>query len=142
MQGSDEQDKKREYYSGLLNMLFAVGCLIGVMLSGAISQSYGRKVVNYLADVLVIVCAAVFMVRTLDCILIGRVIAGISSGLTTVGSVILAELLPNSVCGTANAFGYSFLTFAILLSYFIPVMFTEDWIAKNYTYLMAFPVVV
>ena len=112
------------------------------MLSGAISQSYGRKVVNYLADVLVIVCAAVFMVRTLDCILIGRVIAGISSGLTTVGSVILAELLPNSVCGTANAFGYSFLTFAILLSYFIPVLFTEDWIAKNYTYLMAFPVVV
>ncbi len=135
-----ESETERNTQSGYLNNFFALGALAGVLLAGNLSDIIGRRPVLYLTHLIAIGCGCLLLVENLTVLKFARALAGCVAGLYSVGSVILAELLPNSVAGSANAFGYSFLTFAILLAYLIPYFFNEQQIIDHCNFLLAFPI--
>lgn len=129
--------------SGLLNNLFSLGALAGVLLAGLLADKIGRRPVMYMTDAIALLCSVLFYLQTLPLLMVGRFVSGAVAGLyTSVGAIILSELMPNAVCGFANAFAYSILTLAILLAYAVPFAFEESTMVEHCRLIMAFPVIV
>ena len=94
-------------------------------------------------DIVVMACAGLYLIKNINVVLAARFLSGVLSGLySSIGPVMMVELLPNSVCGFGNAFGYTFLTFAILVSYSTPYVFSEAFMRDYCTHLLAFPSVI
>ena len=54
--GEDKDSKtKRDTTLSLLNTMFSIGALVGVLLAGPLADRFGRRAVNYGTDVLAIV---------------------------------------------------------------------------------------
>lgn len=135
-----ESDKDVELYSGLLNTFFSVGALAGVMVSGNLVDRFGRRPSMIATDIVVMACAGLYLIKNINVVLAARFLSGVLSGLySSIGPVMMVELLPNSVCGFGNAFGYTFLTFAILVAYCTPYVFSPEMMRDYCTYLLAFP---
>lgn len=123
----ESHSSQREGLLGLLNNLFSLGALAGVLLTGVLADKIGRLRCIKVADLLGMATAALFLIGTIHFLLIARTFAGIVAGIySSIGSIIISELLPNSVAGFGNALGYFFVTFSILIAYLIPVFVNQE----------------
>lgn len=131
---------KRDTILGLLNNVFSVGALFGVLMAGPLADKLGRKPVTYISDLLAILCAALFFVVQIEILMIARFMAGIVAGLyNAIGAVILAELMPNTVSGFGNALGYVFITLSILTTSCLPLIFGDDILITHCNYFLMLP---
>lgn len=127
--------------NGLLNSLFCIGVMIGVLGTGVLADKIGRRPVYYASDFVAIIAAGLFLVQKLEILYLARFVIGLASGLMVPSSsIIMSELLPKSVSGFSNSFTYSFLVFAILVSYLTPYVFTNEQLKDHHGLIMAFPV--
>lgn len=142
-EGSEEKDKQRESMNGALNMVFSLGAFLGVSITGYLSDRIGRKTVMMFSDILAIVISGFFLIRIIEVLMLARFFCGLVGAVyIQIGAVIVSELYPNKIAGFANAFGYVFLTLAILVSYTIPYLFEKEFMIENSRYFLFFPVVI
>ena len=130
-------------YNGLLNMLFAIGAMIGVLFTGGIADKIGRRPILYAGEVIALLCMLLYFPININCLMVARVISGLVAGInSSIFSVMMAEMLPNAVCGFGNGFSYLSLTLAILLSYSTQNIFSYDTLASDWRYFMLWPAVI
>ena len=128
---------------GLLNNIFLIGALFGVLLEGGLADKIRRRKVMFLTDYLAIACALGLLVVNLPVLLVFRFIAGVVSGLyNAIGAIVLSEIMPNVVCGFGNALGYTLVTVSILFSYLLPVMFKKSTLIENANIFLAITILV
>lgn len=140
---SEEAQSKRDNILGLMNNVFSIGALVGVLVTGGLADKLGRRTVMYITDILAIICAVMLFIIHLPTLICSRFLAGVVAGLyNAIGAVILAELMPNSVCGVGNAMGYVFVTSSILTTSLLPIIFSDDILITHCNYFLAFPIIV
>lgn len=140
---TDSEKNKRDNISGLLNNLFSIGALVGVLLTGAMADRIGRRAVMYITDIIALVTAGLFFFININVLMTARFLGGTVAGMySSIGAVIVAELMPNSVCGFGNAFGYTILTFGILFAYCLPLVFEESTLIDHCNLFLMIPMLV
>ena len=143
--GGDSADEKskRDYVSGLLNNLFSIGALVGVILTGTLADRIGRRTVMYFSDLIALITSGLFYFIQIEFLMTARFMGGMVAGLySSIGAVIVAEMMPNSVCGFGNAFGYTILTFGLLFAYCLPLVFSDEILISKCNYFLMIPIVV
>ena len=130
-------------YNGLLNMLFALGAMVGVLGTGVIADKVGRRPILYAGEVIALLCMLLYAPANIACLMLARIVSGFVAGInSSIFSVMMAEMLPNSVCGFGNAFSYLNITLAILLSYSTQNIFSYDTLVSDWRYFMLWPAVI
>ncbi len=118
-----------------------LGCLVGAMFIGSLSDKYGRKPMMVLAAILFMVssigCA---LANNLSVFIISRVIAGMGVGAVSVlAPTYISEIAPASKRGTLVANNQFAIVIGILLAYIIDYGFTN--MESGWRFMMATPVV-
>lgn len=127
--------------NGLMNNLFSLGALAGVILAGFIADKFGRRAGLYFGDIMALLSVALYYLQTIPTLLSARFASGCTSGLyVSMAAIVISELVPNKVAGFSNAAGYSVLTLAILLSYLVPFFFDESTLVNHCRLFLIFPV--
>ncbi|MDP4209232.1 MAG: sugar porter family MFS transporter [Bacteroidota bacterium] len=118
-----------------------IGCLVGSLFAGSLSDKYGRKA-------MMIITAVLFMVSALGCSLTSslwffvasRIIAGIAVGAASVlGPTYISEIAPAERRGTLVSFNQLAIVIGILLSYIIDYAFVN--LDNGWRYMLGVPFV-
>lgn len=136
--GFDEKldEKKIDNYKGAFNAAFSLGAMIGVFGTGSLANKMGRKTILYLSEFVAICNALLYVVEDLRTIIGARFISGIISGMSSIGFVIISELLPNSLSGFGNASGYVCGTGGMLVAYATQNVLSEDLMVEYWRELL------
>jgi sugar porter (SP) family MFS transporter len=104
---------------GLAVSSLTVGCLIGALFAGSLSDKYGRKRIMILAAVLFIISAlGCSFARTLIIFIISRIIAGLAVGAASVLSpTYISEIAPADHRGRLVSYNQFAIVTGILLAY-------------------------
>ena len=134
---------KLNYYNGILNMLFSVGALVGVLTSGMLADRFGRRYILYGGELLAIICCVPYSYADVYSLMTARALSGVVSGInSSIFTVMLAELLPNSVCGFGSGLAYLMITAGTLLAYLTQNIFSRSFLVENWRYFLTWPVIV
>lgn len=104
-------------FKGLVNAIFSIGAMIGVFGTGFLSNKLGRRPLLYLCEVFAILNCGIYIIKGLGFLVLARFVSGLISGMSSVASIVITEMLPNKVSGFGNASGYILGTFAMLMGY-------------------------
>ena len=124
---------------GLVTSALMVGCLVGALLGGGMSDKYGRKPMLF-------VSALLLMVSALGCafassavvLIISRVIAGLGVGiLSAVIPTYISEISPTRLRGTFVSFYQLFVVIGILVAYCANYGFSGQ--ALNWRLMLGMP---
>ena len=143
--GYDEiKDKtKLDDINGLVNMLFSIGAMIGVLSTGFLADRFGRRTILYAGEFIALVTMVLYRIISLEVLMTTRVTSGIVAGMnSSIYAVMIAEMLPNSMVGFGNGFAYLLLTFGLLLSYLSQSFFTYQTLVDNWVIVFVWPAVV
>lgn len=104
--------------NGMVNFVFAMGALLGTLVTGELSEKFGRRPLLYSGDILALITIIPSVFANLGSFLVSRFLSGIVAGINvSIYSVWLAELLPNKLCGIGGIVGYFFVTLGVLFSF-------------------------
>lgn len=143
--GYDETKDKSllNTYNGLTTMFFCLGAASGTLLSGYLSDKFGRRPILYLGEVIALASGVPYLFENVGALFVGRYMSGLVAGVnSSMFSVIMAELLPNQICGFGNSFAYLVITFGILLSYLTQNIFSYGTIVKYWRIILLWPLVI
>ena len=139
----DTDKAKLDFLNGLVNMLFAVGAMFGVLGTGALADTFGRRPILYIGEIIALICMLPYAVVNINLLMIARAISGLVAGInSSILAIMLAEMLPNELCGFGNAISYVSLTLAILLSYLTQNIFSYDTLKNNWRWFLLWPAVI
>lgn len=127
--------------NGLINAVFAIGAMIGVLGTGFLANITGRKFILYLSELVAISNCGLYVLEELELLIVARFVSGLVSGMSSIGFIIISELLPNWVSGVGNTFGYILGTGAMLVGYMTQNIFSEDELVKYYRELLCLTVI-
>lgn len=104
------------------------GGLIGTLVAGPLADHYGRRVMIAVSSVVFIIGVAfILMAHSFVEMLFARVLLGIGVGIVAVAvPLYVAELVPAKDRGKYVTFFQLFLTFGIVLAYFVDSAFTPS----------------
>ena len=129
--------------NGMTNFLFAIGATIGVLLTGQLADRFGRLALLYAGEVLALLCIVPYVIATTPALLIARVISGIVAGVnSSIFTIIMAEWLPNSVCGFGNGFGYAALSLGSLMSFLSQNVLDYQGLVDYWRVVLVYPQIV
>jgi MFS family permease len=143
--GYDEiKDKtKLDDINGLVNMLFSIGAMIGVLSTGFLADRFGRRTILYAGEFIALVTMVLYRIISIEVLMTTRVISGMVAGInSSIYAVMIAEMLPNSMVGFGNGFAYLLLTFALLLSYLSQNIFEYQTLVDNWVAVFVWPAIV
>jgi SP family arabinose:H+ symporter-like MFS transporter len=97
-----------------------LGCIIGVSISGKLSDAYGRKIVMILSAILFLFSAIGCMVsESFTTLIIFRLVGGLGIGVASmVSPLYISEIAPSRMRGTMVTLYQLALTIGIVLAYF------------------------
>ena len=126
-----------------VNMLFSIGALIGVSISGKLSECYGRRKMIIIYDVLAIVVSISYSVQDTYVLYLTRLITGIvGPGGFTLSNIMQSELFPKHISSMGNAVAQSIMLVFIFLSYVQTNVFSEEFLIYNWRLVMSWTVVI
>lgn len=104
------------------------GGLVGTLIAGPLADCYGRRFVIAASSVIFIAGVALILVaKSFLALLIARLFLGVGVGIVAVAvPLYVAELVPPADRGKYVTFFQLFLTFGILLAYFVDQLFTAS----------------
>jgi sugar porter (SP) family MFS transporter len=125
---------------GLAVSSLTVGCLIGALFAGSLSDKYGRKKIMIITAVLFIISAlGCSLAQTLTIFIISRIIGGLAVGAASVlGPTYISEIAPAARRGTLVSYNQFAIVIGILLAYAVDyalVNATQGW-----RFMLAVPV--
>lgn len=128
------------YYNGIINMLFSVGAMLGVFVSGTLADTFGRRAILYSGEIIALVCCVPYSYAEVSSLMTARAISGMVAGInSSILTVMMAELLPNSVCGFGSGFFYLMMTTGTLTGYVTQNVFDRAFLVENWRYILLFP---
>ena len=137
-----EKDKHNTIY-GMTNFLFGVGSLIGNVSGGKIANAFGRRAAFYTEIGLMALAIAPSLIVHTSAYLISRFLIGVSVGINLcIYNVILAELLPNKLCGIGGDLRVFFLTLGLLLSSLCQNIWEYSVLVKHWRWFVIYPMAV
>lgn len=129
--------------NGMVNFVYAMGALLGTLVTGYLSGKFGRRSMLYAGDILALVTIAPTVIAHLASFLISRFISGIAAGVNiSVASVLLAEMLPNKLCGIGGIVCYFFLTLGVLFSFLCQNIWEYKDLVDYWRVFMVYPLIV
>lgn len=130
-------------YFGLVNLFFCLGAMIGVLVSGYLSDKFGRRPILYSGEIIALIGLVPSIFAHIAPLLISRIINGVVTGInSSMFSVIMAEMLPNKVCGFGNSFSYMAITIGILMAYLTLNIFSFDTLRDYWRIFVLWPLAV
>ncbi len=104
------------------------GGLVGTLLAGPLADSYGRRFMIAVSSVVFIVgVGCILMAHSFITMLFARLLLGIGVGIVAVAvPLYVTELVPAKDRGKYVTFFQLFLTFGIVLAYFVDLAFTPS----------------
>lgn len=110
-----------------------LGCIIGVSISGKLSDAYGRKIVMIISAILFLFSAIGCMVaETFNTLILFRLIGGLGIGVASmVSPLYISEFAPSRLRGTMVSLYQLALTIGIVLAYFSNAYLAEQ-VSKSY----------
>lgn len=127
---------------GMVTGSMMLGCLIGALFTGSMSEKFGRKKI-------MIFTAVSFIVSALGCassnslvmLTFFRVLTGITVGaISVVGPMYISEVAPAKKRGTLVSFNQLAITIGILLAYFLDYLLI-DLGDQSWRYMLGIPAV-
>jgi len=118
-----------------------IGCLIGAMVIGSLSDKYGRKLMLIISSILFMVSAiGCGMAESLWLFITNRLVAGIGVGAVSVlAPIYISEIAPAEKRGTLVSYNQFAIVIGILLAYVIDYALVE--VENGWRYMMAVPFV-
>ncbi|MCW3804569.1 sugar porter family MFS transporter [Plebeiibacterium marinum] len=118
-----------------------IGCLIGALAIGSLSDKYGRKPMMILAAVLFILSSlGCSLADSIELFIASRFVAGLGVGAVSVlAPTYISEIAPANMRGMLVANNQFAIVIGILLAYVIDFGFVD--VANGWRYMMAVPVV-
>ena len=127
----------------MTNFLFGVGSLIGNVSGGKIANAFGRRAAFYTEIGLMALAIAPSLIVHTSAYLISRFLIGVSVGINLcIYNVILAELLPNKLCGIGDGLRVFFLTLGLLLSSLCHNIWEYSVLVKHWRWFVIYPMAV
>ena len=128
---------------GMTNFLTRVGALVGNVCAGRLSHFFGRRPVFYIEVLVMALAIAPALIANTPALLISRFMLGVSGGINMcIYNVMLAELLPNKLCGIGGGMGVFFVMVGVLLSSVSQNIWSYDTLVKYWRWLVIYPMVV
>ena len=129
--------------NGVVNLLFGAGAFVGVSTTGKISTMIGRRPMLYLGEVIALLNVIPSSIQGLAPLLICRILSGLVSGINvSIYSIVLAELLPNHLCGIGGALGNLFLALGMTLGFICQNIWTYEEITEYWRVFLIYPLIV
>ncbi len=118
-----------------------IGCLIGALAIGSLSDKYGRKPMMILAAILFILSSlGCSLAQSIELFIASRFVAGLGVGAVSVlAPTYISEIAPAHMRGMLVANNQFAIVIGILLAYVIDFGFVD--VANGWRYMMAVPVV-
>ena len=139
-----ERDKSTiDIYHGMINMLYAVGAMVGVLGTGALADRFGRRHILYMGEIIAILCVVPYACRSIVCLMIARLISGVVAGINSaIFSIMLIESLPNSISGFGNGFAYLMVSFSIFISFICQNIFDRNYLIDHWRIILLWPCII
>ena len=116
-----------------VNSLFGVGCLIGVLTSGKLAETFGRRTMIISYDIFTIFTVLLYMVKDLRVLYLTRVFSGIcSTGGYNLSNIMTAEYLPKEMNAIGNSLSQTSILFFVFLSYMIGIVSSDQFILEHW----------
>ena len=127
-------------YHGVVNFLYGIGCMVGVLMSGMLADTFGRRNLMYCGEFLGLVCTIPLGYGEITSLMIGRCFSGMVSGInSSIFTVMMAEILPNSVCGFGSGFAYTMITLGTLSSFLMQSVIGDSELVENWRIVLLWP---
>jgi MFS transporter, SP family, galactose:H+ symporter len=137
-----EKDKATmDSMTGLINAVFAIGAMVGVFSVGMVANKIGRKPLVYASEIVGMSVCILYFIQSLEIMILARFISGIVAGMSSIGGIIISELLPNRISGFGNGCGYVIGTFAMLCGYATQNVMSQDTLFKYWKEIICITVV-
>lgn len=127
--------------TGLINAVFAIGAMVGVFSVGIVANKIGRRPLVYASEIVGMSVCILYFITSLEIMILARFISGIVAGMSSIGGIIISELLPNRISGFGNASGYIIGTFAMLCGYATQNVMSEDTLFTYWKQIICITVV-
>lgn len=127
--------------TGLINAVFAIGAMVGVFSVGIVANKIGRRPLVYASEVVGMCVCVLYFIDSLEVMILARFISGIVAGMSSIGGIIISELLPNKISGFGNGCGYVIGTFAMLCGYATQNVMSEDTLFTYWKQIICITVV-
>lgn len=127
--------------TGLINAVFAIGAMVGVFSVGIVANKIGRRPLVYASEAFGMCVCILYFIDSLEIMILARFISGIVAGMSSIGGIIISELLPNRISGFGNGCGYVIGTFAMLCGYATQNVMSEDTLFTYWKQIICITVV-
>ena len=129
--------------AGDANMLFSIGCLIGALITGKISESIGRRKFTIILDVSMVAVSLMYLIKDIYVFYFARFLSGIVSlAGYSLCTILNAEILPRKLATMGNAIAQLVLLSSVFLSYIQQNLFSRQFLIDNWRYVMTWLVIV
>ena len=99
-------------------MIFAIGGLLGAVISGKLLESIGRRWTIVLIDLLAICVICCYTLKSIPVLYVIRLFSGIVAGCGALCSaVVMKELLPKTISPMGNSLSASMITTFVFVGY-------------------------
>lgn len=104
------------------------GSLVGTLIAGPLADHYGRRfMISASSCVFIVGVACILLAHSFSTLLLARLLLGVGVGIVSVAvPLYVAELVPAKDRGKYVTFFQLFLTFGIVLAYFVDLLFTPS----------------
>ena len=135
-------EEERISVLGNLNFLYPVGAMIGILFSGNLMMTFGRRRLNLLLDIANFISIGLMLIENLYILQLTRVLIGMTSALSCIiTGITLVEVFPKNLAGLGNTLIYTFLTLFILITFIQQALVTQETLVTYWRFFLCYPIV-
>lgn len=144
--GYDETNTSQDTLNtinGMVNFVYAVGALLSTLVTGELSERFGRRSMLYAGDIIALLMILPSCFAHLAPFLVGRFLQGIAAGIIlSIYNIWFFELLPKRIIGIGSPLGYFFLLVGINFSYLCQNIWDYQDLVDYWRIFICYPQVV
>lgn len=129
--------------SGNLSSLYPIGAVVGMLFTGKLISTFGRRKGNMILDVAVIISLLVASLGSLSAIYLSRFLFGLTSSVYSVAAgITMVECFPTDKASLGNMGLYVSITSFLLLVFVQQTIFDTETMVNNWRLFMIYPALV